>query len=380
MTQRALFALLFVATYSGCSRPETTQKPRERSLVSASTVPLRGESWPIRFEAPGTVRARATVALSAKWTGHVREVKVSVGDHVHEGQLVVTLDSRDLDIGADRATASREEIRSGVAEAESAITAAKIQLELVQTTFRRIGELHASRSVSDQEFDEASSRVKAAEAGLEHARARRAAIDSSLARAEQDIRSAQVNRSYAEIVAPFSGTVIARQAETGTLAGPGTPLISIESDDRRLEVGIEESQFGAIRVGTPVTVALDGPGMTIEGRIASLDPSFDTASRTFTAKVDLPRVPWVRSGMFGRAIFQLGARPVIAVPADAITKRDQVQSVFVAEDGVARLRLITTGERSGGKLEALSGLAIGELVVVPVPRDLADGDRIGVRQ
>ena len=74
-------------------------------------------------------------------------------------------------------------------------------------------------------------------------------------------------------------------------------------------------------------------------------PAVDAASRTYTVKIDLPASPQLRSGMFGRALFAVGARPVLAVPAAAVIERGQLQSVMVAEDGAARTRLVTTGQR-----------------------------------
>jgi hypothetical protein len=84
--------------------------------------------------------------------------------------------------------------------------------------------------------------------------------------------------------------------------------------------------------------------------------------------------------MFGRAIFPLGVQKVVAVPLAALTERGQLQSVFVAEDGVAHTRLVTTGRRTGNAVEVLSGLTAGEKVVLPVPVGLQDGARVEVRQ
>ena len=84
--------------------------------------------------------------------------------------------------------------------------------------------------------------------------------------------------------------------------------------------------------------------------------------------------------MFGRAVFGMGSRKVVAVPSAALIERGQLQSVLVVEDGVARTRLVTTGRRSGEAVEVLSGLSEGEKVVAPLPAALADGARVEVRQ
>jgi multidrug efflux pump subunit AcrA (membrane-fusion protein) len=96
-------------------------------------------------------------------------------------------------------------------------------------------------------------------------------------------------------------------------------------------------------------------------------------------KIDLPAIPLLRSGMFGRAFFPLGSRSVVVVTASAIVERGQLQSVFVADEGTARTRLVTIGQRAQDAVEVLSGLSAGEKVVTPVPTGLQDGARLEVR-
>jgi hypothetical protein len=105
----------------------------------------------------------------------------------------------------------------------------------------------------------------------------------------------------------------------------------------------------------------------------------DATSRAYIVKIDLPTASGLRSGVFGRATFPLGSREVLAVPAAAVIERGQLQSVFVVDGGIARTRLITLGAKTGDQMEVLSGLAAGDKVVVPVPKDLMDGARAEVK-
>jgi RND family efflux transporter MFP subunit len=306
--------------------------------------------------------------------GYVREVTVREGDHVRKGQLLVALDARDLDAGSGHATAALEEVRSAVPEAESAEKAAQANLDLAQTTFKRMQELLSKRSISSQEFDEASAKVKAAQAAWETARARRAQIDSQAARVQQEVRAAEVARSYAGITAPFDGVVTAKSVEPGTMAVPGASLLTVERDGAfRLEAAVEESRLSAIRVGQSVSVTLDGADRAIESRVSEIVPAVDAASRSYTVKIDLPAMPQVRSGLFGRASFAMSSRPALSIPAAAVKENGQLQSVLIADNGVARTRLITAGAKSKDQIEVLSGLAAGEQIIFPVPSNLADG-------
>jgi RND family efflux transporter MFP subunit len=364
--KRVYFAAPAALLLAACGEPAKVESagaaPPAGGTTTAATVAAAAEQWPALYEVTGTVRARKSATISTKWMGYVRELRVGVGDRVEAGQLLVVLDARDLDATAARARAGRDEARSAIPEADSAVAAAAANLELAQTTFRRMSELYAKKSISDQEFDEASAKRKAAEAAHAMAKAKRAQLDSRIAQAEQESRSAEVARSYAEVTAPFAGIVTAKTVEAGNLASPGAPLLTIEGGGLRLEAAVEASR--TMRTGQAATVTLEGVARTIAAKVAEVAPSVDAASRSYTVKLDLPADAAIRPGMFGRASFAVGERSVVAIPAAAVRAQGQLQSVNVVENGVARPRLITTGARSGDRVEVLSGLSQGERIEV----------------
>jgi len=141
--------------------------------VPVKAVTVTAEPWPEEYEAMGTVRARMTAALSSKVMGYVREVHANTGDRVAAGQLLVVLDAADLEVNYRRADAGREEARSAIPEAENGVAAAKANLELARATFKRMSDLFASKSISNQEYDEAAARLKAAEAAYAMAESRK---------------------------------------------------------------------------------------------------------------------------------------------------------------------------------------------------------------
>jgi multidrug efflux system membrane fusion protein len=373
-TLLALFSLSIAL--AGCGEPRKVLAGAKAQAVGVSVVAAAQQQWPSTYEATGTVRARTTTVISARWMGYVRVVHVNVGEYVREGQVLIELDARDLDAGSSRAEAAREEVRNGVPEADAAIASAQTNLDLVQATFRRMKDLYDKKSISDQEFDEATARLKSAELALDMARSRRTQLDSKLAQSDQELRTAQVARSYASIQAPFSGIVTAKSVDPGVLALPGAPLLTIEQETYRLEASVEESKLGAVHTGQPVSVKLDGIERTFDSHVSEIVPSVDASARAFTVRIDLPAAAGLRSGLFGRAVFPLGTKDVLTIPAAAASERGQLESVFVAESGAARTRMITLGEKTGDQVEVLSGLSPGEQVIFPVPRDLADGTRI----
>ncbi len=373
--------LIFAALLASCGNERT---PRAAAAPGGSVpvriAPVSTQDWPAVYEAAGTVRARTTATIASRVTGYVERVDVQVGDRVRRGQTLITLDARDFEIGVRSAEAGRAEAQSAIPEADSGVAAAKAGLDLARTTFRRMEELNAKKSISSQEFDEASARLKSAQANYEMARARRVQLDSKLAQAAQEVESATIARDWTRITAPFDGIVAAKTADPGNLAAPGAPLMAIEQEGGyRLEAAVDESRLPSVRAGQAVEVELDALRRRLNAKISEVVPAVDAASRTYVVKVDLPTDPQLRSGMFGRAVFPLGAQRSLTAPASALVERGQLQSVFVVEDGAARTRLITAGRRTKDAVEILSGLSAGERVVAPVPPDLQDGARLEVR-
>jgi len=371
-----------IAMLSGCGGTEPHPKAGSSSpAIAVQTATVSTQQWPDVYEATGTVRARTAAVLSSKVMAYVRQVAVQVGDRVQEGQLLVTLDAQDLDTKVRGAEAAEAEVMSAIPEADSGVAGAKANLDLAQSTFQRMRDLASKKSISSQEFDEASARLKSAQAAYETARAKRTQLDFKRAQVQQEIRGATIMRDYTRISAPFSGVVTAKSVEPGNLAAPGVPLLTVEREGAyRLEASVDESRLPFVKAGQAVDVALESLDRRFTAHVSEIVPSVDAASRTYIVKIDLPAMPNLRSGMFGRAMFPLGTRKVATIPPPAMVEHGQLQSVFVIEDGCARTRLITTGERRQGAVEVLSGLSEGEKLVSPVPAGLTDGARVEVRQ
>ena len=365
---------------ASCGREQAAPpKAAKTATIPVSVATASLQKWPDLYEASGTVRARTTATIASRVMGYVQQVAVQAGDRVREGQTLVTLDTMDLEANLRRAEAGRAEAANTLPEVENGIAAAKANYELAEATFRRIGELSAKQSVSNQEFDEASARLQAAQAGYEMAKAKREQLASRISQTEQEQRAARIMRDYGVITAPFAGVVTVKSVEPGNLAMPGVPLLTVEHEGAyRLEAEIDESKLPMVRAGENVRVALDALERTFDARVSEVGPLVEASSRAYTAKIDLPAGP-IRSGLSGKAIFSLGNRQVLAVPAKAVQEHGQLQSVFVVANGEAHTRLVTTGRRFQDALEVLSGLEPGETVVVDPPAELADGVCVEVR-
>jgi RND family efflux transporter MFP subunit len=333
------------------------------------------------YRASGTVRARQIAAIAARIAANIQEVRVHAGDHVQAGQTLVVLDGRDLEANLRRAEAARTESENAVSEIESAIASARASLELASVTHKRFQDLLAKASVSQQEFDESQARLKSSEAALAMAGQKRLQVEARRRQTEAEVVAARVALGYATLAAPFPGLVTDRKADPGSLATPGAPLLTLEREGNlRLEVSIDESRLGLARIGESITVQIDGLNRTVSGHVGEIVPSIDPSTRTFTAKIDLPGLPGLRTGMFGHAGFAAGKRDAVMVPQSAVLERGKIRSVRVVEGDTARLRFVTLGEARGDWREILSGLTAGEQIIVAGPPMLADGGRVAIQK
>ncbi|MBS1824332.1 MAG: efflux RND transporter periplasmic adaptor subunit [Acidobacteria bacterium] len=349
--------------------------------ISVQVAKVAAADWAVAREVVGTVRARNTASVSSRIMAYVREVRASQGDTVRAGQVLITLDSKDLDTAQRQAHEAQREAQSAEAEVESAIRAAKAQRDLTQVTFDRMKGLFEKKSISNQEFDEAQAKLRLAQANVEMAEAKRKQLDARIAQAREQVQIAGIQQAYTQITAPFAGVVSEKRVEPGNLATPGAPLLLIEqTGSYRLEAPLDESLLPTVKRGAAVEVRLEALDRTVRATVSEIVPSIDAATRTVTVKLDLPGVANLRSGMSGRAGFGAGSERVVLVPVSAIRTDGSLQLVFVVDGGIARTRMVTLGERRGDTVRVLSGLNEGEEVVSPIPSDLRDGARAEVRR
>jgi multidrug efflux pump subunit AcrA (membrane-fusion protein) len=380
MTRKTLSISIFFGLLWACSREG--ELPRRKTTAE----PVRGVEVnviapePVEdfFEAVGTVKPGKSTMLSSKVVGNIAAVSVREGERVRKGQLLVEIDSRELDAELQAAKAGLEESGWGIKAAESAVEVAKRQRDLAAATFKRYESLAVKGSVTPQEFDEVKAQYQVASAELERAQDNLRALRARQKQAEAKVSYAQTLLAYTRITSPFDGVVTAKTAEIGMLAAPGSPLMTLEQiHGYRLEVQVGESWLEYARIGKPVEVRIDALKAGVAGKVVELTPSADPQSRTFTVKIELPSHPALHSGLYGKARFSLGKKEILLAPSEAIVEKGQLLGLFVVDqEGTARLRLVKTGKRYDRRVEILSGLEAGERIAVRGVEKLADGSRV----
>jgi multidrug resistance efflux pump len=339
------------------------------------------------------VRSKTTTVLSSKVTGTVIRLRVREGDKVRAGQLLIEIDNRDANAQLQKANAGLRQTQEGLAEVEQAMkaatsaqAAAEANKRLTDATYARYRALLERKSVSPQEFDEVKAKQEVAEAEARRASdslrmlaAKRQQALALIDQAQADIAYAQVVVSHGRIAAPVNGITVAKHTEVGSTATPGTPLLTIEdSSCYQLEVAVDESKLGQIRIGDKARLRIDALGIhDVEAGVSEIRPAADPLSRSYAVKVDLPPSPSLRSGLYGTARFTGGQKETILIQQKAVVEHGQLVGVFVVGDsGIARLRLIKTGKRYGEKVQILSGLSEKEHIVVDGLANVSDGSRV----
>ena len=371
----ALFISLISCGHREASPTELSAPTKVKAAIQAVT-PL---PWAESYRTTGTVEATTRTVLSSQITGTIRQVTVETGDRVAAGQTLVVLNANELNSAQAQAEASQREAVDGLPELESAIEASQAQVKLAEITQQRLAGLLAKRSVTQQEMDEADTRLRQARATLAMTQARRHQADARVTQSQQAVKSAQTLSGYTTIRAPFAGVITEKQAQPGMLASPGAPLLTVERTGAyRIQAAVEESRSGPLRLGQPIRVIFEDGGTAIETRISEIAPAMDAATRTVTIKAALPPTSGLRSGRFAKVEWPLPSQPSLSVPVDAVRTQGQLQMVFVMETNIARTRMVTLGEIQGGRYRVLSGLSAGEIIVAKLTEAIVDGVPIEV--
>jgi len=373
---QVVLAMVLATFLAACGSKKQTQGPAPATVSGVAIETVHAQPGPENYEAVGTVKAETSSVLGAEISGTVRKIWVKEGDRVRRGQLLAVIDARVQQAQLEAAAAGIEESVQGLAEVRRALQAAAADRKFAEATFQRYKALLAKKSVSQQEYDNAETRYQGAVANEKAAQSKLKQMEARRRQAQAQHSSAATVLSYSRIVSPIDGVVTAKSVDEGTLVMPGTPLMTVEDTGHfRLDANVPESFLGLVRVGESVPVTL-GPQQA-EGRVTEVVPAADPSTRTFIAKVELPRNCNCQSGQYGSASFAVGTATRLLVPGAALVQRGELEGLFVINsEGIAYYRLVKTGKTFGNQVEILSGLDDGERVAVSKIDQLSDGVRV----
>jgi RND family efflux transporter MFP subunit len=336
--------------------------------------------------ANGYVVARTRASVSAKTPGRLEYLGVSEGSLVRQGQVIARLENADYQAGVQQAEAN-------LASAQATVIEAEAERDQLAREARRLAEVREQNPqlVSQQEVEAAQSRALQSDARFRAARARADA-------AEAGLRLARANLENTLIRAPFTGTVLRKEAEVGEVVAPsvgggltrGAVVTMADLATLEVEVDVNEAYIARITRGQAARITLDAyPDTSFSGRVRQVVPTADRQRATVQVKVSiLDRDPRILPEMGARVDFlEPEAQPAegnsvpprFVVPAAAVRSEGGRAVVFIVRDSRLERREVQAGPVSGGFREVGSGLAGGELVVVSGPEALRAGMRVTAR-
>ncbi len=295
------------------------------------TVEKKAVSLPI--DVTGTVFSEEMIHIAARINAYVRKVHAGAGTKVSEGDLLISLDDR--------------EIRQQLASAEA-------ELDQTRTEYHRTKRLFDTGASTHREYTAAQSAFRRSRARMEEL---------------------TVMLGFTEMRAPIDGVVTDRDIEAGDLAAPGQVLMTMYNPKAmRLEVPVPVRLSDRLNVGDRVPVKIEYPARLYDGKVSEIVSQIDPAARTRTIKVQLPTQDSdILPGTFGRIWIEAAPEEGIFVPKSAVYSIGQLTMVQCAADGRVTRRLVKTGADQGDSVEILSGLSHGESILVhPVPLTPAD--------
>jgi len=311
----------------------------------------------------GGLKAVDSAVVKARVAAEVKTLTVREGDRVQAGQLLGRLDATETEL----------RLRQAIDQAQ----AAQAQLDIAQRTLDNNKSLVGQGFISRNALDTSTSSAAGAQATLQ------------AARAAADLARKAVRDS--EIRAPISGLVAQRMVQPGERVSVDARLLEIVDLSRlELEAAVAPEDVLNLRVGQSAEVQIDGLAATVPARVARINPSAQSGTRSVTAYLrlqpDEATASALRQGLFARGSIRLQQRQALVVPVSALRLDQALPYVLVLDNGVAQARTVKTGGRgevlidgrSESAVEITDGIAEGALVLRGTVGNLRPGTRVAV--
>ena len=320
---------------------------KQATQIEVNVVSAQRDRKPKELILPGTFQAFKETTIYPRSNGYVKSWKADIGDNVKEGQLLAEIETPEVD---------------------QQLAQAKASYEIAKVTADRWRDLVGKKVVSKQEYDQNEKAYEGAKANYEQL---------------------QKLQGFKEIVAPFGGTISARNIDVGTLVtagtgNAGTPLFRIvQSDPLRVYVYAPQENAPSIHEGLKAKILVqEFPGQNFDGSVTRTAGALDPQSRTMQVEVQVPNHEGrLYAGMYGQVKFLLADENApIVVPANAFLFRTEGPQVATVDgDNHIHWQNIHVGRDFGTNLEVLDGLTENTKVVINPTDDLHEGTQVQVK-
>jgi RND family efflux transporter MFP subunit len=339
----------------------------------------------------GSLAAYDQATVSVKVPGRLQDIAVDLGSVVQKGEVIARIETQDYQLQVEQATAALAQARARLGlspnhtndrinpERTSTVRQAQAVLEEAQAHRERTRTLFEQGIISQAQVDTAESSYKVAlsryEDALEEVHNRQAV----LAQRRSELALARQQLADTTIYAPFTGAVQERRASVGEYLGAGAPLATIvRMDPLRLRVEVPERDAPNVRIGQRVRVTVEGDTNVYAGHIARLSPVITPQNRMLMVEAEVRNQGALRPGAFAHADIVIDEQGMsVAVPANAITTFAGVEKVLLVQDSKVSEKAISTGRRTAEWVEVISGVKVGDVVVLE-PGNLQPGQAVTI--
>lgn len=386
-----ILAIFLAGCHSG--KKEAKEERGEREVQTVATAKAERRDIGDDFDVVAEFRPYQEADLYAKVSGYLSKLNVDIGDRVKEGQLLAVLDVPELKQELQQATATEKRVQLETGRARGEVERSESLLKIREITYERINSIVKQRPnlVARQEFDDSLARYEESKGQLAAARA-------NLAAAEQQVQVSQSSRArldammeYLRITAPFSGVVTTRYVFPGALIQSGTssatqakPVVRIAQIGRlRLSAPVPESLVSKLKIGQPVEIKVDTMRRVVQGKVSRMSDSVANLTRTMDTEIDVNNADFaLKPGMVAHVSLPVERRTgVIVVPLQAVVERDGKPVVLVATpSGEIAERKVQRGLETAERVEIISGVNEGELVVIAGQGQLRAGQKVQSKQ
>ena len=366
-------------------------RPGEAKARQVKTTAVAETPFGETVTANGTLAAFDQTTVSVKVPGRLSAISVDLGSVVRKGQVIAQISPEDYRLRVQQADAALAQARARLGlspqgtddaidpEKTSTIRQARAVYDEAKFNRDRAARLVEQGVIAKAEFDSANSAFKVAEGRYQDAYEEVRNRQGILAQRKSELALAQQQLKDTSVVAPLDGVVQEKRTSVGEYLAAGAPVVNIvRMDPLRLRAEIPERESRTVRSGQDVRVTVDGDANVYLGKIMRLSPVIAEQSRILVVEADVRNNGTLRPGSFAHAeIVTNDAKMAVTVPNNAIVTFAGIEKVIVVQNGKALERAITTGRRSPEFTEIVSGVNVGEKVVVD-PGNLQSGQAVEV--
>ncbi|MBN2417845.1 MAG: efflux RND transporter periplasmic adaptor subunit [Deltaproteobacteria bacterium] len=346
--------------------PDQHQIDKNTEFSPSTTFLVMKNTVDETYEAVGTVRPRTETKIEAQVTGKILSINVKPGDFVKKGEKLIQLENNEYKTRFERAQQGLRSAEANREQVKKTIESANARFNKAESHYNRARQLFADNALSKSEMEQAESDFIQAEAELKQFKQGLQVAEASVNQAQKLVEEAKIAMDYTEIKATEDAEIARRLVEPGDLAVPGKTLLIVQTvGNMRLEAFVREGLINRIHPGLEMPVEISAVNKEVAGIVEEIVPSADPKTRSFLVKVGLPFLQELYPGMFGRLLIKAGTKQSIFVPAEAIVKVGQLESVMVKVKDEWEKFYVKTGKQSNGMIEIISGLDGGEVIGIP---------------